>query len=354
MSLSCGILPNMNIKQITFWVLLVFMFAGCNAQSTEKNTVDLYRQYSADKGYHVFYRKDADTPYSGRLVSESGTDKVIVNFRNGKMDGFFLRLNSSGDTLELRKYNQGAEIYTINYQYKDGKLVERKKHEKESGDKQDFEIFSKALNLIKHKQFNELDNYLNPLHAGYENTFLKLESLFGTLQDFKIKAISKAYIEHQNAEHLSAEIELSFQNKNIEAGFLIVEYPDELKGEGFSFPSFDYALIKDDKAAGIINSLNNNDVDALIKMTQFTEQHREKILKNFEQIDEISGPPVFLNSHFDFFNEIRLIKDYLVTVGQEKQVLALTYKINKKNSIALMQFRFLPYRKPYMVMHKIR
>ena len=341
------------MKQITFLIITTIFLSSCNFQSTEKNSVDLYQQYSADGGYNVFYEKDSETPYSGKLVSESKTDKVLINFKNGKMDGAFIRLKSNGDTLELRKYSQGAELYSIHYKYEDGELVERKKSEKEKGDSQDFEIFTTALNLIRNKQFNELDEYLNPLSSSYESTFLKLESLFGSLQDFKVKEINKEYVERQNSEHLSAKIDLNFQDKFFEVGFLIVEYPKKLKGQAFSLPSFDYELIKDNNVAQIINSLNNKDVDQIIEITRFTEQHREILLEDFEKIDKISGNPKFLNCHFAFLNETLLMKDYLVTVGDERQVLALTYKIDENHGIELMKCRLLPYRKPYMVMHKI-
>lgn len=349
----CALLLNINMKQIIPRILSVVFLASCHSQAIDENSVDLYQQYSADEGYSDFYEKDSKTPYTGQLISESKTDQVLINFKNGKMNGSFLRLNSNGDTLELRKYDFGTELYSISYKYDNGKMVERKKSKKENGDTQDFEIFTKSLNLIKTKQFSELDDYLNPLHSGYESTFLKLESLFGKLEKFEIKKISKEYYDYNKSEHLRAEIHLHFKEKSLEVGFLIVEKPNEISGQGFSFPSLGYELIKDDLIFKLINSLNNYDVDEIIKMTQFTEQHKEVLQKDFDKIGEISSAAEFLNCHFEFFNETLLMKDYLVTVGSEQQVLALTYKIDENNGIELMQFKFLPYRKPYSVMHKI-
>lgn len=341
------------MKQIIPIILSVVFLTSCHSQGSDENNVDLYQQYSADQGYIDFYEKDSKTPYTGQLISESKTDNVLINFHNGKMNGSFLRLNSNGDTLEIRKYDFGKELYSINYKYDNGKIVERKESKKENGDNQDFEIFTNSLNLIQTKQFSELDDYLNPLHSSYESTFIKLESLFGKLEKFEIKTISKEYYDYNKSEHLRAQINLHFKDKDLEVGFLIVEEPKELTGQGFSFPSLDYELIKDDLIFKIISGLNNNDVDEIIKMTQFTEQHKEVLQKDFEKIGEISSTPEFLNCHFGFFNETLLIKDYLVTVGDEQQVLALTYKIDENNRIELLQFKFLPYRKPYMVMHKI-
>ena len=138
--------------------------------------------------------------------------------------------------------------------------------------------------------------------------------MFGKLEKFEIKKISKEYYDYNKSEHLRAKINLHFKDKDLEIGFLIVEEPKELTGQGLSLPSLDYELIKDDLIFKLINNLNNNEANEIIKMTHLTEQHKELLQKDIDKIDEISDTPEFLNCHFVFFNETLLVKDSATVV----------------------------------------
>ena len=336
-------------------ITLSISITSCNSQmndqpkSIDENSVDLFHQLSDN----LVYEKDSKTPYSGELISKSKTDKVIIHFKDGSRDGSFLRYNNEGDTLEYRVYNSGKELFTTQYDYKDGKLNERKRSEKVKGDEQDREIFVTALNLIKNKEFDKLDDYLKPLWSSYGSTFNTCEQLFGELKGFKIKDIDKEYVEHQDSEHLRAKIDLIFKDTTFEVGFLIVEFSDKLTGEGFTFPSFNYDLKQDYLVTKIIKDVNDENIDEIIKITQFTEQHRELLEKGFERIGQIDESTEFINCSLGLFPKTQLSKKYLTNVGKEKQVIELTYLFEENGNVQFVTFKLLPYRKPYMVLHKI-
>ena len=205
------------MKILILLLTLLISITSCNSQANDQHksnddiTVDLFHQLSDN----LVYEKDSKTPYTGELISKSKTDKVIIHFKDGLRDGSFLRYNNQGDTLEFSEYKSGKEMFTIRYEYKNGELLERKKSEKVKADEQDREIFVKALNLIKDKKFGELDDYLSPLWSSYGSTFKTCEQLFGDLKDFTIKDIDKKYVEHQNSEHLSAKINVIFEDTTL-------------------------------------------------------------------------------------------------------------------------------------------
>ena len=320
------------------------------SKSIDGNRADLFHQLSDN----LVYEKDSKSPFTGELVSTSKTDKVIINFTNGVKNGSFLRFNNNGDTLEYSEYDTGKELFTIRYKYKDGKLDERKKSEKVKGDEQDSEIFNTALNLIIDEEFDKLDDYLNSLRSSYESTFKTSKQLFGELSEFKLKDISKEYVEHQNSEHLRAKIDLTFRDTTFEVGFLIVEYADKLAGQGFSFPSFDYDLKPDDLVTKIIKDINDKNIDEIIRITQFTEQHRELLEKDLEKIRQIDGAVELINCSLGLFPTTQLTKKYLTKAGDEKQVLELIYLFKDNGDLEFATFKSLPNRQPYMVLHKIQ
>lgn len=343
------------MRTLLLLITLSISITSCNSQtnnqpkSIDENSVDLFHQLSDN----LVYEKDSKNPYSGELISKSKTDEVIIHFKDGLRDGSFLRFNNEGDTLEYIEYKSGKELFTIRYEYKNGELHERKKSEKIKGDEQDREIFITALNLIKNEEFDELDEYLNPLWSSYGSTFKTCKELFGELREFEIKDIDKEYVEHQNSEHLRARINLIFKDTTFEVGFLIVEYSDKLKGQGFSFPSFNFDLKPDDLVTKIIKDVNDKNIDEIIRITQFTEQHRELLEKDFDRIGEIDESTEFINCSLGLFPKTQLSKKYLANIGNEKQVIELTYLFEENGDVEFVTFKLLPYRKPYTVMHKI-
>jgi hypothetical protein len=343
------------MRTLVLLITLSICISSCSSQtnkqpkSIDENSVDLFHQLSDN----LVYEKDAKTPYTGELVSTSKTDKVIINFEDGLRDGSFLRYNNDGDTIEYREFNSGKDLFTIQYKYKNGELHELKRSEKVKGDEQDREIFVTALNLIKKKEFDELDDCLNPLWPSYGSTFNTCEQLFGELEGFKIKDIDKEYIEHQNSEHLRARIDLIFKDTTFEVGFLIVEFSDKLSGEGFTFPSFNYDLKPDGLVTKIIRDVNDENIDEIIRITQFTEQHRGLLEKDFDRVGQIDVSTEFINCSLGLFPETQLSKKYLISVGEEKQVIELTYLFEENGDMEFVTFKLLPCRKPYMVLHKI-
>tara|TARA_B100000795_G_scaffold260325_1_gene236082 strand:+ start:15 stop:1049 length:1035 start_codon:yes stop_codon:yes gene_type:complete len=343
------------MRLLILLITISLSFTSCNSQSDNKtksvdeNNVDLFHQFSDN----LVHEKDSKSPYTGKLESTSKSDKVIINFKNGEKDGSFLRFNNNGDTLEYREYDEGNELFTIQYKYKNGQLNERNRSGKVKGDQKDIEIFNTAFELITDKKFDKLDDYLNPLWSSYGSTFTICEQLFGELKEFRVKKITKEYVEHQNSEHLKAKIDLTFRDTTFEVAFLIVEYTDNLKGQGFSFPSFDYDLKPDDVITEIIKDVNDKNIDEIINVTQFTEQHRQALKNDFDQIEQIDESVEFINCSFGLFPKTQLTKNYLINVGDENQILALTYIFDTNGDVEFTAFKFLPYRKPYMVLHNI-
>ncbi|MEM6719551.1 MAG: hypothetical protein AAF611_09565 [Bacteroidota bacterium] len=335
-------LPSTKLKTLILLLATIYCFTSCSFQQSNNN-VDLFVQVTDN----LVYEEDSETPYTGTFVHTAKTDKLVVDFKNGLQDGAFLRYNENGDTLRYSEYDAGKELFSIQYTYNDGKLTARKKSEIVTGNAKDREIFTKALTMIKHKEFIQLDTYLNPLVSAYKGTFTTCEQLFGPFQEFNIKEVTKEYVEHQDAHHLIAKIDLKFRDKTLDVGFLIIKYSDELKGEGFSFPTFDYDLKPDNLITKMIKSVNEKNADALIKNSQFEEKHKEAIKKDFDKIGNIDESAAFVNCRLGLFQTTQLSKRYLTKVNGEKKIIEMLYEFNADGNIEFRFFQVMPYRRPY-------
>ena len=128
--------------------------------------------------------------------------------------------------------------------------------------------------------------------------------------------------------------------------------PQKIKGQGFIYPTLDYEIEKSQIDRKVIKSINEKNIDEFISLTQYSDSHKTFFKKKFEKIGEISKDSRFLNTHFDYFNRLLLVQDYLVVIDNEKQVLSLIYDINK-NNLNLIDIKFSNYHKDFNVLHRI-
>ncbi len=333
------------LKNFILLALSLLLFDSCNSQTAN---VDLYYKYSFNSPIKVFNKK-TKKPYSGEFVSISNNDKVRIEFKDGKMDGTYLRTFIDGDTLEYKKYENGIKLLSLDFIYHNGKLDYKELIKDQNGNNADIKLFIESCNLLVNNNFNELDNLLD---NDYSETFKKLKYLFGPLQSFKLNNVTKKYYRYNKSEHITGDITFYFSKKDLNLAFLIVMTPQKIKGQGFIYPTLDYEIEKSQIDRKVIKSINEKNIDEFISLTQYSDSHKTFFKKKFEKIGEISKDSRFLNTHFDYFNRLLLVQDYLVVIDNEKQVLSLIYDINK-NNLNLIDIKFSNYHKDFNVLHRI-
>lgn len=335
----------MKVFRKSILIIYGLLFISCKSQT---ENVELYYKYSIDTPIEVFNKK-TNKPFSGKFISTSNIDKVVIEFEDGKMNGKYLRAFLDGDTIEYSKYKNGIKLSSLDYIYDNGKLDYKELIENRDGDETDRKLFIKACNLIVNNNTNEVYDLLN---NEYSDTFEKLKYLFGKLKGFELKNVVKKYYKYNQSEHIVGDINLIFDKKQLNSTFLIIRYPDKIKGQGFGFPKLEYKLEKNQIEKEIIESINKKDIDKFISLTQYDESYKNVFDEKFKEINKISTDSKFLNTHFDYYNRLLLVQDYLVLVDNEKQVLSLIYEIGK-NSLDLVSIKFSNYYKDFNVLHRI-
>lgn len=338
----------MRIKSFNLLVISLII-QSCNSQTVN---VELYQIYSPINEVKVYEQKSLK-PYTGKFVSTSKTDKVEIDFKDGKINGNYLRTFSNGDTIKYSNYKDGLEVSSLDFIYDNRKLDYKELIKNEPGDSQDFKLFIKTCDFIINEKFNELYSFLNPLHRSYEETFQKLEYLFGPLKNCEIKEVQKKFYRYNESVHITAKINFEFKKRNLEASFKIIEEPFEITGQAFQFPVFDFEFDKNAIVNQIIKIFNNKDTNKFIALTSYTPNHEEQVKTFLNQTGEISSDYEFLNSHFSFYNETLLIQDYLVEINNEKTVMSLIFEIKDENKLELININLLPYYREYSVPHRI-
>ncbi|MBI1305738.1 MAG: hypothetical protein GC181_03880 [Bacteroidetes bacterium] len=339
------------MKYTILFVILQLVVKLANSQSypIDTNSVELYQQYTAGSSDYLYYEKNSETPFSGILISKTKRDKIFIEFRDGKLHGNYVILNSKNDTLQITKFDEGLAMYTVDYTYDTGKPVKRIKNKKLKGSQQDYEIFGKALRYVQDKKFNELNAFLNPLHSDYETTFTKLGSIFGILDSFQIKEIINEKIEVQNCTYMLATIELYYKKEHFTSEFLIKKFERSIRGEGFIFKAFVDDLIPDTSINDIMSALQNQDLKTLIQYAG-RDYGVENKINNIQTVDSSF---VFIDCALGFMNEIQLIKHYLININGEDQLLALSYKILDGGNLQFQGLGIHSFRTKYIVKHNI-
>ena len=259
----------------TIQILILSFLCSC---ANEKGNIRLEMETDMDKEFYTYYKKGSDTPFSGEYISQGDNDVVTIDFKNGKMDGEFIRLNNQGDTTEYIKYEKGKNVFEVNSTYKEGELIERRIIEDINGSTEDEEIFDRVKDLLITSNYYELDKFLNPLFGNsYKYEFENLRNQFGKLKSIEIYQISKKIYPHDNSEHMRAKMKFTFEDIELSSKFLIVkEVNGKLKGQAFTHRPIPTELLPDNKIDEVVDILTNKDVDRFLTIKHLDSKHKKK------------------------------------------------------------------------------
>ncbi len=329
-------------------VLILISFISC---SNEK--VNLEFESDKEKENYTYYEKGSDTPYSGKYVSKGENDIVTIDFNNGKRDGEFLRLNNQGDTTEYIIYKDGRTLLQVDYLYEDGKLTWRNEIKDVKGSQDDEKVFNKVVNLIMSNDFYELDDFLNPLFRGqYRNELNNLSNQFGRLKNIEITEIRKKINPYKKREDIRAKMIFHYEDIQLHSSFLIVkEKGGELKGQAFTRRPILNELLPDNKIDEVVDILTKKDVDRFLTIKHIDTKHRKEIEEYLDNFGAISSTYKFLDTDFIVGERMVYLKNYLVEIDGEKQILTLKYSAISKNVLDLRLFYLSPFRIDFEVMY---
>jgi hypothetical protein len=334
----------------TIQIMILSFFCSC---ANEKGNIRLEMVTDMEKEFYTYYEKGSDTPFTGKYVSQGNNDVVTIDFKNGKMDGEFIRLNNQGDTTENIQYEKGRNIFEVNSTYKEGKLIERRIIEDFNGTTEDEQIFDKVKDLLLTSNYYELDKFLNPLFgSSYKYEFENLRNQFGNLKLVEILQINKKIYPHDNSEHMRAKMKFIFEDIELSSKFLIVkEVNGNLKGQAFTHRPIPKELLPDNKIDEVFDILIKKDVDRFLIMKHLDSKHKKEIEEYLDDFGKTSSTYEFLNTDFIIGERMVYLKNYLVEIDGEKQILTLKYNVISKNVLDLRLFYLSPYRRDFKVMH---
>lgn len=334
--------------QLIIKILILISFVSC---SNEK--VKLEFESKKEKENYVYYEKGSDTPYSGKFVSKGKNDIVTIDFKNGKMDGEFIRLNSQGDTTEYINYKNGRNILEANATYKNGKLIKREIIKDIQSSSKDKEIFDRVKNLLITSNYQELDNFLNPLfRSSYKYEFENLRNQFGNLKSIEISKITKKVYPYDKSEHMRAKMKINFEDIQLSSTFSIIKENDgKLIGQAFAHGPIPTELLPDNKIEEVIEILTKKDVERFLSIKHLDSKYRKKIKEYLRGFGEISPTYKFLNTDFIIGQKMVYLKNYLVEIDDKKQILTLKYNAISKDMLDLRLFYLSSYRRDFEVMH---
>ena len=338
----------MNIRAI-IKILIPILFLSC---SNEKINLE-YESLGMGKEYYTYYEKGSDTPYSGKYISEGKNDIVSIDFKNGKMDGEFIRLNNQEDTTDYIIYKSGRNLLQIDFLYEEGKLTWRNAIKDIKGSQEDEIVIDKVASLIMSNDFYELDNFINPLFRGlYKSEFNNLTNQFGRLKNIEIKETRKKTTPYKKREDIRAKMIFKYEDIQLNSSFLIVKGEDGgLKGQAFTRRPIPNELLPDNNIAEVIDILIKKDVERFLTIKHLDSKYREEIEDYLNDFGVISSTYKFLDTDFIIGERMVYLKNYLVEIDGEKQVLTLKYNAISKNVLDLRLFYLSPYRREFKVMH---
>ncbi len=339
----------MNIQSI-IKVLILISFISC---SNEK--VKLEFESDKEKENYNYYEKGSDTPYTGKYVSKGENDIVTIDFKNGKIDGEFIRLNNQGDTTEYIKYKNGRTLLQIDYLYEDRKLTWRNEIKDVKGSQDDEKVINKVVSLIMSNDFYGLDDFLHPMsmfRGQYRKEFNNLSNQFGRLKNIEVTEIRKKINPYKKREDIRAKMIFHYEDIQLYSSFLIVKEEDgELKGQAFTRRPISIELLPDKKIDEVVDILINKDVDRFLTIKHLDSKHRKEIKEYLRDFGKISSTYKFLNTDFIIGEKMVYLTNYLVEINGEKQILTLKYNAISKNVLDLRLFYVSPYRRDFKVMH---
>jgi hypothetical protein len=335
------------MKLIKLFIIL-FLFTSCGYQGTN---VSIEQETGWQKRYDTYYEVGSETPYSGIYISKSKNDNVTVQFKNGKMDGDFLRLNNNGDTTEYRLYKNGHKTIQIDFGYKNGQRQWRETNNEKKVTINDEQIFEKVKSLILLNDYDNLQSFLNSYNT-YKTEFRILTSQFGRLNSIEIIEITNVFDSYNKREDLRAQMIFSYEDIKLRTSLLIIkDSTGNLRGQGFGIKPVSNELIPDNKITEVIDILKHKDVDRFLSIKHIDEKHRLEIKEYLNDFGTISSTYQFLNTDFLLGAEMIYLKNYLVDIDGKKQILTLRYTAITKNNLDLRLFYITPQRRPFEVMH---
>ena len=332
----------------TINILILFVFISC---SNEK--IELEYESDMEKEFYTYYEKGSETPYSGKYISKAANDNVTIDFKNGKMDGEFIRLNNQEDTIEYNIYKNGRNLLEVDFLYEEGKLTRRNAIKDVKGSQEDEKVFNKVASLIMSNDFYELDNFLNPLFRGhYKSEFNNLTNQFGRLKNIEIKEIRKKTNSYKNREDIRAKMIFNYEDLQLNSSFLIVKEEDGgLNGQAFTRRPIPNELLPDNNIEEVIDILINKDVERFLTIKHLDSKYRREIEEYLNDFGVISSTYKFLETDFIIGERMVYLKKYLVDIDGEKQILTLKYNVISNNVLDLRLFYISPYRREFKVLH---
>jgi hypothetical protein len=338
-----------NIMKISNSLFILVLLVSCNG---DNDNVNLEMEYGWNKGLDIYYEIGSDTPYTGKFVRKSIYNTVTIDFKNGKMDGDFVRLNNKLDTTEYRIYKNGGITYQLDVQYTDDEVVHRGTHKLTAGSIEDERIFEQAIASINSNDFDELDKIL-----GYSNRYeAELNSLtnqFGQLVSVEIIEITNTFNSYQKREDLGAQMIFNYKDIQLRTSLRIVrDSSSNIEGHSIGIKPVPTDLIVDTKIDEVINILTTKDIDKCIAIRGLGAdyEHKAELVDYLDTIGKISSDYKFLETIVWPGDKMIFIKNYLVEIDGDKKLLALWYKEDSKNTLSFNIFHISPYRHPIQIL----
>lgn len=304
-------------------ILILTLINSCSSQELQhEENVPLEYESGWQREFNTYYEVGSDKPYTGEFVCYYSKGKVIIDFREGKMDGDFVRFNTDGDTTEYIRYNNGRLKYRLEFQYDNGNVIHRGEHIVTKGSVDDKQIFDKVSNLMVSGDYKSLNNFLNTF-GDYKSELNSLKQHFGNLNSIEIIEIENQYDSYNERADIRAKMILKYDDIQLRINFLVVKYDTgELKGQGISYKPVTQELIKDEKVPEILAELD-------VAPT------------GYEYLDTDVWPD----------ENMIFIKNYLVEIEGKKQVLNIWYMNDSNNKMAFNIFHITPHRRAFQGMH---
>jgi hypothetical protein len=302
-------------------ILILALIISCsNLNHSEEVNVVLEKETGWLREYNTYFKAGSEVPYTGKFISISSNGSVTIDFKNGKMDGNFVRLNEEGDTTEYMKYENGRKAFHLNIQYEDGNVIHRRRRITAAGSTDDEKIFNKVKAYMLSNDHEALDRFLNPLYS-YKPQLNSLAEQFGHLNSIKIIEIVNEFDTDNKREDIRAKMILKYEDIQLYVSFLIVK-DIKLKGQAIKYKPVKHELISDNKVVEILDNIDN------------TSSHYK-----------------FLNTRIWPDNNMIYIKNYLIEVDEKKMILELWYRKNDKDQMKFKAYHVNPKREKFEGMY---
>lgn len=267
----------------------------------------------------VYYEVGSNTPYTGLYTRESPEESVKVDLVNGKMHGERVVFNAEGDTSEYCLFKKGHQTYRLNIEYEGGKVRARNSRKEVDLSVEDKLVFEKAKALIVSEDYLELMDLCG--YAYWHQTEQILNQLriqFGNIDSIEIISTAKDVNSYNKWEAMNAEVIFYFKDFKLRASFsLINDERGNFKGLLINFEPISEDLMPEGRVDRIVKGISN-----------------------------ASPKFKFLSMKFMGGEKMWVVKNYLIEVDNEKQVLSIDYFVVSKGKLEYYNYERSPYRTP--------